>query len=88
MRILVLLLGLVGALFYFVSLVTWFGTPGARRDGFELIGIALSTMYFGVLVLPALIVAATGRWLATGLLLGLVAVAFATDAAWAWIPWP
>lgn len=87
LRLLVLMLGLAGALFYLGALVTWWRIPGARRDGFELIGVALATAYFGVLVLPTLIMAAVGRWLAFGALLGLSALALATDTVWPWIPW-
>ncbi len=56
------------------SIVTWWRIPGARRDGFELIGIALSTAYFGALVLPTLIMAFVNRWLPFGALLGIAAV--------------
>lgn len=87
LRVVVLAMALAGTAFYLASLVTWWRIPGARRDGFELIGVALATAYFGVLVLPALVMAALGRWLAFGALLGLAAVALATDTVWPWIPW-
>lgn len=87
LRLLVLAAGIVGTLFYVGSLVTWWRIPGARRDGFELIGVALATAYFGALVLPTLIMAFVNRWLAFGALLGLAAVALATDTVWPWIPW-
>lgn len=87
LRAAVLVLGLVGALFYAGSLITWWRIPGARRDGFELIGVALASAYFGMLVLPTLIMAVLGRWLPFGLALGAIAVALATDTLWPWIPW-
>lgn len=87
LRILVLAAGIVGTLFYIGSIVTWWRIPGARRDGFELIGVALATAYFGALVLPTLIMAFVNRWLPFGALLGVAAVALATDTVWPWIPW-
>jgi hypothetical protein len=87
LRLLVLAAAIVGVLFYAGSLITWWRIPGARRDGFELIGVALSTAYFVVLVLPTLVMGLLGRWLVFGALLGFVAVALATDTLWPWIPW-
>ena len=87
LRVLVLLAGVAGTLFYVGALVTWWRIPGALRDGFELIGVALATAYFGALVLPTLVMALLGRWLPFAALLGLAAVALATDTVWPWIPW-
>jgi hypothetical protein len=87
LRLLVVAAGLVGTAFYIGSLVTWWRIPGARRDGFELIGVALATAYFGALVLPTLVMGLLGRWLVFAALLGLAAVALATDTLWPWIPW-
>ena len=87
LRLVVLATAIAGTLFYAGSLITWWRIPGARRDGFELIGVALATAYFVVLVLPTLIMALTGRWLVFGALLGIASIALATDTVWPWIPW-
>lgn len=87
LRIAVLAAALIGTAFYIGSIVSWWRIPNGRRDGFELIGVALSTAYFVALVLPTLAMGLFGRWLPFGALLGIAAVALATDTVHPWIPW-
>ena len=87
LRIAVLAAAAFGTLFWLGSIVKWWTIPAARRDGFELMGVALSTGFFVALVLPTLILAVTGRRLALAAGLGLAVVALASDTLLPWLPW-
>ena len=87
LRLAVLAAGGLGTLFWLGSLVQWWMIANARRDGFELMGVALSTAFFVALVLPTLVLGIVGRWLVFAALLGAVVIALASDTLWPWLPW-
>jgi hypothetical protein len=87
LRFAVLFAAGVGTLFWLGSLVQWWIIPANRRDGFELIGVILSTAYFLVLVIPTLVLGLIGRWIAFAAILGGLVVAVASDTLFPWIPW-
>lgn len=87
LRIAVLIAASAGTLFWLGSIVQWWRIANTHRDGFELMGLALSTAFFVVLVLPTLMIALTGRWLPFGAVLGVAVVALASDTLWPWLPW-
>jgi hypothetical protein len=87
LRIAVLIAAVLGTLFWLGSIVQWWQIANTRRDGFELMGLALSTTFFVVLVLPTLVLGLVGRWLPFGALLGVAVVALASDTLWPWLPW-
>lgn len=77
----------IGALFWLGAMVASLAVPPGRRDGFQMVGVILASLYAIVLVLPALILALLDRWPVVSLMLGVVAVAIATDAVLPWLPW-
>jgi uncharacterized membrane protein len=87
LRIAVLIAAALGTLFWLGSIVQWWQIANTRRDGFELMGLALSTAFFVVLVLPTLMLALTARWLPFGAVLGTAVVVLASDTLWPWLPW-
>ena len=87
LRIAVIAAGILGAAFFVGSLVQWWTMPADRRDGLELIGVALSTAFFACLVLPTLILGMLGRWPAFAAILAALVVALASDTLFPWIPW-
>jgi heme/copper-type cytochrome/quinol oxidase subunit 3 len=87
LRIAVLIAAALGTLFWLGSIVQWWQIANTRRDGFELMGLALSTAFFVALVLPTLVLALTARWLPLGAILGAAVVALASDTLWPWLPW-
>ena len=87
LRIAVLVAAGLGSAFWLGSLVQWWMIPQPRRDGFELMGVALSTAFFVVLVLPTLVLGLIGRWLPFAAVLGVIVVVLASDTLWPWLPW-
>ncbi len=87
LRIAVLIAGALGTLFWLGALVIWWRIPNERRDGFELMGVALASAYFVALVLPTLLIALAGRWLRFGAVLALAVLVLASDTLWPWLPW-
>ena len=87
LRIVVLVAAGIGTLFWLASLVLWWTMPDASRDGFEIIAIALTTAYFVLLVLPALLLGLFGRALRFAAVLGVIIVALSSDTLWPWLPW-
>ncbi len=87
LRVAVLIAAGLGTLFWLGTLVQWWRISGTRRDGFELIGVLLSSGLFVVAVLPALALGFTGRWLVFAAILSMVALALYSDAMWNWLPW-
>ena len=87
LRIAVLVAAGLGSAFWLGSLVQWGIIPPRSRDGFELMGVALSTAFFVVLVLPTLVLGLIGRWLPFAALLGVIVVVLASDTLWHWLPW-
>lgn len=87
LRIAVLAAAAIGVVFWLAVCLRVLMIPPPRRDGFELLGAVLATVYFLALVLPALALGILGRWLPLGAVLGVTAVAIATDAIVPWIPW-
>ncbi len=77
----------VGALFWLGAMVASLAVPPGRRDGFQMLGVILASVYAVVLVLPALILALLDRWPVVSLMFGATAVAVATDAVFPWLPW-
>lgn len=76
-----------GTLFWLGSIVQWWMISSAKRDGFELMGLALSTAFFVVLVLPTLVLGILGRWIGFAAVLGAAVLVLATDTLWPWLPW-
>jgi hypothetical protein len=87
LRIAVLVAAGLGTLFWLGSLVEWWMIPNRNRDGFELIGIVLSTTFFLVLVVPTLLLGLRGRKLPLAAGLGVIVLALASDTLWPWLPW-
>ena len=87
LRIAVLVAAAIGTLFWLGSLVQWWMIPRTSRDGFELMGVALSTAFFVVLVLPTLVLSLIARALPFAAVLGVIVVVLATDTVWHWLPW-
>jgi hypothetical protein len=87
LRIAVLVSAGLGTLFWLGSIVQWWTIANARRDGFELMGVALSTAFFVVLVLPVVVLGLLGRWLVFAALLGAAVLVLASDTLWHWLPW-
>ena len=87
LRIAVLIAAGLGATFWLGSLVQWWMIPHRGRDGFELMGIMLSTAFFVVLVLPTLLLGLLGRWLPFAAVLGVIVIVLASDTLWPWLPW-
>ncbi len=87
LRIAVLVAAGLGTLFWLGSIVQWWNISNARRDGFELMGVALSTAFFVVLVLPTLVLGVLGRWLKLAALLGAAVVILASDTVFPCLPW-
>jgi heme/copper-type cytochrome/quinol oxidase subunit 3 len=87
LRIAVLIAAGLGTLFWLGSLVQWWNIPNDRRDGFELMGVALSSAFFVFLVLPALVLGMLARALPFAAMLGVIVVVLASDTLWHWLPW-
>ena len=69
----------LGSAFWLGSLVQWWTMSARSRDGFELMGVMLSTAFFVVLVLPTLLLGLIARWLPFAAVLGVIVVALASD---------
>jgi hypothetical protein len=87
LRVAVLVAATLGVLFWFGVIVHWWRIPTDHRDGLELIGAVLGTLYLIGLVLPTLALGLYGRWLPMAAILALIVVALATDTLWPWLPW-
>jgi hypothetical protein len=87
LRVAVLIAAGIGVLFWIGSIFCWWKIPTNRRDGLELIGPILATVYLVGLVLPTLILGLLGRWPPFAAVLGIVVVALASDTLWPWLPW-
>jgi hypothetical protein len=88
LRAAVLLAAALGTLFTLGGVWSWWRIPQGHRDGLELIGLAATTLYFVLLVLPTLVLGLLKRWLPFAAVLGLIALALASDTLAPWIPWP
>jgi hypothetical protein len=77
----------LGTLFWLGGLVAAFVVPSARADGFHMLGAALVTLYWVILVLPALVLALLNRWPVVSTLFGAIAMAVASDVVVPWLPW-
>ena len=87
LRIAVLVAAGLGSAFWLGLLVHWWTIAQRSRDGFELMGVMLSTAFFVVLVLPTLLLGLIARWLPFAAVLGVIVVALASDTLWPWLPW-
>jgi hypothetical protein len=87
LRIAVLVAAAIGTVFWLAVCAKAIAVPPVRRNGFELMGAALSTLYFLALVLPTLILGLLDRWLVVAAVLGMVIVVIATDAVLPWLNW-
>jgi hypothetical protein len=88
LRVAVLIAAALGVLFWLGVMVHWWRIPAGHRDGLELIGPVLATLYLVGLVLPTLALGLDGRWLPMAAILALLVVALASDTVWPWLPWP
>lgn len=77
----------LGTLFWVGGLAAAFALPSARADGFHMMGAVIVTIYWVVLVLPALVLALLDRWPVVSTLLGAIAMAVATEVVVPWLPW-
>jgi hypothetical protein len=87
MRGFVLVAAAAGTVFYLGIWRWWWLIPSDRRDGFELIGPFLGTLYFLLFVVPCWYFGIRNYALGIASVLGLVALFFATDGAFSWFPW-
>ncbi|MBI3703571.1 MAG: hypothetical protein HY244_06945 [Rhizobiales bacterium] len=87
LRIAVLVAAGLGCAFWLGALVQWWMISDRGRDGFELMGVMLSSAFFVVLVLPTLVLGLIGRWLPFAAVLGVIVIALASDTLWPWLPW-
>jgi hypothetical protein len=86
LRIAVLAAAGFGTLFWIGALAQWWTIADSHRDGLELIGVALATAFFVVLVLPTLAFGIIGRWLPLAAALGVLIVLLGSDTLWPWLP--
>lgn len=77
-----------------IGTVFWLGVcaralivPPRHRDGLEMAGAVLSTVYFLALVLPTIVLGLLDRWLFLAGLLGALVVLVAVGAVLPGIPW-
>ena len=87
LRVAVLAAAGLGVLFWIGGIAYWWRIPAGHRDGLELIGPVVATMYLVALVLPTLALALLGRRLAAAAVLAVLVVALASDTLWPWLPW-
>jgi hypothetical protein len=87
LRIAVLIAAAIGTLFWIGSVVSWWNIPASRRDGLELIGPVVATLFFAGLVLPTLVLGLLGRWLVVAAILGAAVLVLASDTLFPWLPW-
>ena len=87
LRAFVLLCAVAGTAFYIGIWHWWWQIPSNRRDGFELIGIMLGTIYFLLFVVPCWYFGIKNYALPIAAVLGLFALFFATDQVFHWFPW-
>ncbi len=83
----VLLSALAGTIFYLGIWRWWWLIPANRRDGFELIGPVLGTIYFALFVVPCWYFGIRNYALWIAAVLAVFALFFATDGAFSWFPW-
>jgi hypothetical protein len=88
LRAFVLTAAAIATLFAAAGVWQWWRIPQGHRDGLELIGLAAAILYFVVLVLPMLVLGLLKRWLPLAAILGIAALALASDTLAPWIPWP
>jgi hypothetical protein len=88
LRIFAVAAGVLGTLFWLGAIVAWWRIDDSRRDGLELIGVALAQLYFVVLVVPTFVMGLLNRWLYLAALVGVAVIVLASDTLWPWLPWP
>jgi hypothetical protein len=88
LRIFALVAGVLGTLFWLGAIVAWWRIEDSRRDGLELIGVALAQVFFITLVLPTLLLGLFNRWLVLAACSGVAVLVLASDTLWPWVPWP
>jgi hypothetical protein len=87
LRVLVFL-GAIAGTIYYIGIWHWvWSIPNDRRDGFELIGPFLGTIYFGLFVVPCWYFGIKNYALGIAAVFVLIALFFATDGAFSWFPW-
>jgi hypothetical protein len=87
LRLFVLAAGALGTAFVIGTFVWWWRIPDPRRDGLELMAVAIASGFFLVLVLPTLVLGLIGRWLPFAAILGAIVLTLASDTLWHWLPW-
>lgn len=87
LRIAILIAAAIGTVFWLVVCARIVLVPPAHRDGFEMLGAVLSTLYFLLLVLPTLVLGLLDRWSIPAAILAIMVIVVATDAVVPWFPW-
>jgi hypothetical protein len=87
LRVFVVAAGVIGLAFWFGAIVTWWQIPDSRRDGLESLGPVLATAMLVVLVVPALVLGLTARWMPLAAVLALAVLLIVTDSLMPWLPW-
>ncbi|MBX3518500.1 MAG: hypothetical protein KF835_00605 [Xanthobacteraceae bacterium] len=83
----VLLCALAGTIYYIGIWRWWWLIDDRKRDGLELIGPILGTVYFILLVVPSWYFGLRSRALLFAAIPAALALILATDAAFHWFPW-
>lgn len=82
------LLGAVAGTLYFLAIIRWWWLiPSRSRDGFELIGLVLGSIYLMLFVAPSWYFAIKNYALALAAVFASIALLIASDGVFSWIPW-
>jgi hypothetical protein len=83
----VLLCALAGTIYYLGIWRWWWLIDDRKRDGLEMIGLVLGSIYFIVLILPSWYFGIRNYALRFAAVLAALALVLATDGAFNWFPW-
>jgi hypothetical protein len=87
LRIGVVAASVSGLVFWCGAIAHWWQIPDSHRDGLEALGPVLATAMLVILVLPALVLGLTARWLPLAAVLALAVLLIVTDSLVPWFPW-
>ncbi len=87
LRIGVVAASVIGLAFWCGAIAHWWRIPDSHRDGLEGLGPVLATAMLVILVLPALVLGLTARWLPLAAVLALAVLLIVTDSLVPWVPW-